>query len=89
MQKKVLFVFKGDPMCFIHVLLNALDSADKNFEARIVIEGEASKLIPELGKPDNALYGIWKKQKPAIWLMEFAGRVPRKWERWRLRRNKG
>ena len=24
-MKTVLFVFNGDPMCFIHVLLNALD----------------------------------------------------------------
>jgi len=25
MQKFALFVFNGDPICFIHVLLNALD----------------------------------------------------------------
>jgi hypothetical protein len=25
MNKFALFVFNGDPMCFIHVLLNALD----------------------------------------------------------------
>jgi len=29
MKKFALFVFNGDPMCFIHVLLNALDMKEK------------------------------------------------------------
>ena len=41
MKKFALFVFNGDPMCFIHVLLNALDMRDKGYDARIVIEGSA------------------------------------------------
>ena len=63
MQKSVLFVFRDDPMCFIHVLLNALDAEDKNYETRIVVEGKATKLIPELGKPDNPLHQLWNKAK--------------------------
>ena len=46
MQKVALFVFNGDPMCFIHVLLNALDLKEKGAEPRIVVEGSATKLIP-------------------------------------------
>jgi len=41
MRKTVLFVFNGDPMCFIHVLLNALDMKEKGHEAGIVVEGAA------------------------------------------------
>ena len=63
MQRKALFVFNGDPMCFIHVLLNALDAADNNYEIRMIIEGAATKLIPDLGKPENALHKLWKKVK--------------------------
>ena len=44
MKKIALFVFNGDPMCFIHVLLNALDMKEKGYEARIVIEGAAMEL---------------------------------------------
>jgi len=48
MKKFALFVFNGDPMCFIHVLLNALDMSAKEHEVKIIIEGAATKLITEL-----------------------------------------
>jgi hypothetical protein len=63
MKKTALFVFNGDPMCFIHVLLNALDMQEKGRKARIVIEGAATKLIPELAKPENPLNKLWEKSK--------------------------
>ena len=50
MKKFALFVFNGDPMCFIHVLLNALDMSDKGYEVKIIIEGAATQLISELEK---------------------------------------
>jgi hypothetical protein len=65
MKKFALFVFNGDPMCFIHVLLNALDMKAKGFEAKIIIEGASVKLIPELVKPGNPLSGMWKKNLEA------------------------
>jgi hypothetical protein len=61
MTKMALFVFNGDPMCFIHVLLNALDMTEQGFEARIVVEGAATKLIPDLVKQDNPLRALWGK----------------------------
>ncbi len=63
MKKFALFVFNGDPMCFIHVLLNALDMKEKGYESRIVIEGSATKLLPDLDRPDNALHKLWEKVK--------------------------
>ena len=65
MKKFALFVFNGDPMCFIHVLLNALDMKEKGHDGKIVIEGSATKLLPELAKPDNPLHKLWKKVKEA------------------------
>ena len=65
MKKFALFVFNGDPMCFIHVLLNALDMKAKGCEAKIIIEGASVKLIPELVKPENPLNGLWKKNLEA------------------------
>ncbi len=61
MGKFVIFAFRGDPMCFIHVLLNALDLSQKGHEARIVMEGEAVKLIRELEESANPLYGKVKE----------------------------
>ena len=65
MKKFALFVFNGDPMCFIHVLLNALDMKEKGYEGRIVIEGSATKLLPDLDRPDNPLHKLWEKVKEA------------------------
>ena len=63
MKKIALFVFNGDQMCFIHVLLNALDMSAKGYAAKIVIEGAATKLIPELEKKTNPLHQLWKKAR--------------------------
>jgi len=54
MSKKVVLVaFNGEAMCFVHVLLNALDMKKKEYDVKIVIEGSATKLIKELNKEDN------------------------------------
>jgi hypothetical protein len=63
MKKIVLFAFNGDPMCFIHVLLNALDMHEKNYGVKIVIEGSATKLVPELAKEDNPLHSLYRKAR--------------------------
>ena len=65
MKRIALFVFNGDPMCFIHVLLNALDMKAKGDEAKIIIEGASVKLIPELAESGNQLNGLWKKNLEA------------------------
>jgi hypothetical protein len=63
MKKIALFVFNGDPMCFIHVLLNALDMKAKGYEVKTIIEGAAVKLIRDLAKPEHPLHGLWEKGK--------------------------
>lgn len=65
MQKTALFVFNGDPMCFIHVLLNALDMHARGETAAIVVEGAATGLIPELEKASHPLNTLWEKTKAA------------------------
>ena len=61
MAKNALFVFNGDPICFIHVLLNALDMKEKGDDVTIILEGASVKLVPELVKEGNPLNGLWKK----------------------------
>lgn len=63
MKKVVFFAFQSDPMCFIHVLLNALDMKEKGFDIRIVMEGSATRLVPELSGPEHPLHGLYKKAK--------------------------
>lgn len=62
MNKKIaVFAFKGELMCFIHVLLNAVDMSSKGMNVKIIMEGEAVKLIKELEESNNALYLKAKK----------------------------
>ncbi len=65
MRKTALFVFNGDPMCFIHVLLNALDMHAKGEEARIVVEGAATRLLTDIGQTGHPLHPLWEKVKSA------------------------
>ncbi len=50
-------------MCFVHVLLNALDLHAKGQKARIVLEGAATRLIPELDKPGSPLQPLWEEAR--------------------------
>ena len=63
MKKVALFAFNGEFMCFIHVLLNAIDMSEKGYEVKIVIEGSATKLVPELAGKDNPMYSLYEKAK--------------------------
>jgi len=65
MRKMALYVFNGDPMCFIHVLLNTLEFKENGDDVRIVVEGAATALVPKLAMPDNPLHSLWNKVKDA------------------------
>ncbi|MBU1230576.1 MAG: cytoplasmic protein [Proteobacteria bacterium] len=61
MQKTVLFAFRDDPMCFIHVLLTALDMQARGFEAGIVLEGEATRFVTILGAAQHPMHTLYMK----------------------------
>ncbi|UKL14578.1 cytoplasmic protein [Dissulfurimicrobium hydrothermale] len=63
MKKIVIFAFRGEAMCFVHVLLNSLDLNKKDMGGRIVIEGEATRLIPGMERPDDFLNNLYLKVK--------------------------
>lgn len=63
MKKAVLTAFNGEFMCFVHVLLNALDMKVRGYDVKIVIEGAATKLIPELARDGNPFKGLYQKVK--------------------------
>ena len=69
-MKTALFAFRGEAMCFIHVLLTAKDMRAKGHEAVIVMEGEACALIPQLAETDHPLHALYTSAK-AQW--HFAG----------------
>ena len=65
MKKIALFAFNGEPMCFAHVLLNALDMHENGYDVKVIIEGTATKQIQELAdetKPFANLYQLVKQK---------------------------
>lgn len=63
MKRIVLVAFNGEFMCFVHVLLNALDMKARGFDVKIVIEGAATKVVPELSVEGSPFKGFYKKVK--------------------------
>ncbi len=62
-MKVALVAFEGEAMCFVHVLLNALDMADKGHDVAVIIEGAATKLIPELADPERPFANLYASTK--------------------------
>jgi hypothetical protein len=63
MKKVALFAFNGDAVCFIHVLLNGMDVKTKSYDVKIVIEGAATRLIPELNTEENPFFALFRKAR--------------------------
>ncbi len=61
--KYALFAFNGDPMCFIHVILNVLDLNVKGHEVKVIVEGSACKLAEEFENERNPFYNLYLKLK--------------------------
>ena len=63
MRRAALFAFNGEPMCFVHVLLTAVDMHERGDEVKIVMEGAATKLVSDLSKADHPLHPLYEKVK--------------------------
>jgi hypothetical protein len=61
MAKNALFAFDGEMMCFVHVLLNALDMKDRGDDVVIIFEGSSTALISQLGKKENPFHGLYAR----------------------------
>ena len=59
--KVALFAFNGDPMCFAHVLLNALDLKERGFDVKVVIEGTATTQVAELADESKPFANLYKR----------------------------
>lgn len=62
MDKYALFAFRGDAMCFAHVLLNGLNMKDKGMDVKIVLEGEATALVKTMEESGNPLFAKVKER---------------------------
>ena len=89
MKKVALLAYNGELTCFAHVMLYALDFEKKGYEVKVVIEGAATSLITELAKPDTPFAKLIASFGKNNCLPVFARPVPRRWEVWQKRKNRG
>lgn len=61
MKKYLLYAMNGEKMCFLHLLMNALDLHEDGMVVRVVFEGASVKLPPVLEEEGNKLYLKAKK----------------------------
>jgi len=62
-MKYVLFAFNGDPICFVHVILNAFDMREKGHEVKVVLEGSAVTIPRAMTEPGAAFAPLWENLK--------------------------
>jgi hypothetical protein len=63
MLKVALVAFQGEIVCFAHVLLYALDLKQRGAEARIIVEGLATKLLQDLNLPENPFHSLYRQTR--------------------------
>lgn len=61
MEKIALYAFNGESMCFVHVMLYALDFHARGKEVKIVVEGSATRLIGELADPTVPFASLYRE----------------------------
>jgi len=66
MKKRIaIFAFNGEPRCFAHALINALDMQERGFDVKLVIEGSATKLVRKFMDATNPFYRLYEKAREA------------------------
>ena len=63
MKKIAFFAFNGEAMCFVHVLLNALDFHSNGTDVKVIIEGSATKLVEVLADPSQPFANLYQQVK--------------------------
>ena len=63
MKKIAIFAFRGEPFCFLHALLNAVDLCERGLGGNLVIEGEATRLLGDLVSPSHFLHSFYEDAK--------------------------
>ena len=64
-RKIAIFAYRGEAICFVHVLLNALDLKEKGHEVAVVLEGPATKTAVELAEEGVPFHDLYVKAREA------------------------
>jgi hypothetical protein len=60
-KKVVVFAFSGDPASFAHAMLNAVDMKDRGYDVKVVVEGDATKLLSLLRNETKPFADVYRQ----------------------------
>jgi hypothetical protein len=63
MKKIAMFAFSGEPACFAHVMLNAIEIHEKGHDVKVVIEGDSTKLLSLLRNETKLYADVYRRFK--------------------------
>ncbi len=61
MKKVAVFAFSGDPATFAHAMLNVMDMKDRGYDAKLVVEGDATKLLSLLRNETKPFADVYRQ----------------------------
>lgn len=62
MKQYLIYMMRGEKMCALHALMNALDLVGAGHEVKIVLEGQAVSLPKVFDAENNVFYAKCKEQ---------------------------
>lgn len=60
-DRVAIFAFNGEPMCFLHALLNALNMRQSGIDVALIIEGSATKTFCDFAKPEAEFHKLYQE----------------------------
>jgi predicted peroxiredoxin len=60
-KKVALFAFSGEPASFAHAMLTAMDMKDRGYDVKVVIEGDATKLLSLLRNETKPFADVYRR----------------------------
>ena len=61
MKKVAVFAFSGDPATFAHAMLNVMDMKDRGHDVKLVVEGDATKLLSLLRNETKPFADVYRR----------------------------
>jgi len=61
MKKVAVFAFSGEPASFAHAMLTAMDMKDRGYDVKVVIEGDATKLLSLLRNETRPFADVYRR----------------------------
>lgn len=62
-EKIVFFIFTDNQLAVNHALLNAMEMLENEIQCKIVLEGEAVRLIPQMATPGTRLHELYQEAR--------------------------